>query len=85
MKYLVSSLLMILALLSVQESFATHNRAGEIIYRRTGNGSFEYEITIITYTKTGGQSNEADRCELDLFFGDGETETVQRVNGNQQG
>ncbi|GAB5539645.1 MAG: hypothetical protein Salg2KO_17480 [Salibacteraceae bacterium] len=61
--------------------FATHNRAGEILYKRVGSDPFLYEITIITYTKTGGQSDEADRCELDLFFGDGQMETVARVNG----
>lgn len=61
---------------------ATHNRAGEIIYKRVDNNPFHYEISIITYTKTGGKSDEADRCELELFFGDGTSEIVQRVNGN---
>ena len=85
MKNLIGLFVVLLSLVSVQEVFATHNRAGVIIYRRTGNGSFEYEITIVTYTKTGGQSNDADRCELTLHFGDGQKDTIQRVNGVSQG
>ena len=86
MKHLISLFAIFLSLASVHDAIATHNRAGEILYRRTGNGSFEYEITVVTYTKTGGQSNDADRCEVDVNFGDGsEPETVQRVNGNSQG
>lgn len=65
----------------VQTALATHNRAGEIVYRRVNDNQFFYEITIITYTKTGGPSDEADRCELELFFGDGRSEIVDRVNG----
>lgn len=65
-------------------SYATHNRAGEIIYKRVDDNPFHYEISIITYTKTGGKSDEADRCELDLFFGDGTDEVVQRVNGTSK-
>lgn len=63
------------------DGLATHNRAGEIIYRRVNSNPFLYEISIITYTKTGGPSDAADRCELELFFGDGTSETVSRVNG----
>lgn len=63
------------------EVFATHNRAGEIIYRRLNSNPFFYEISIITYTKTGGPSDAADRCELELFFGDGSSEVVNRSNG----
>ena len=57
--------------------YATHNRSGEITYRHLGGNSFE--ITITTYTKAS--STQADRCELDLAFGDGTTETVKRTNG----
>lgn len=63
-------------------AFATHNRAGEIIYSRVNSTNpFLYEISIITYTKTGGQSDAADRCELELFFGDNSSAVVSRVNG----
>ena len=62
--------------------FATHNRAGEIIYSRVNSTNpFLYEISIVTYTKTGGQSDAADRCDLELFFGDGSSAVVSRVNG----
>jgi gliding motility-associated-like protein len=75
-------LLLLLALLIASSSYATHNRAGEIIYSRVNSTNpFLYEISIITYTKTGGQSDAADRCELELFFGDGSSAVVSRVNG----
>lgn len=69
------------ALFLSQVATATHNRAGEIIYKRVNQNPFLYEISIVTYTKTGGASDEADRCELELFFGDGTSETVSRSNG----
>ena len=59
--------------------WATHNRAGEIIYKRVNNNPFFYEISIVTYTKTGGASDAADRCELELFFGDGTSEWCPRI------
>jgi gliding motility-associated-like protein len=63
-------------------SFATHNRAGEILYKSIpGNNPFLFQITIITYTKTGGASDNADRCNLDVNFGDGTSATVNRTNG----
>ena len=75
-------LMLLLALMAVASSYATHNRAGEIIYSRVNSTNpFLYEISIITYTKTGGQSDAADRCELELFFGDGSNAVVSRVNG----
>lgn len=55
---------------------ATHNKAGEITYRKL-NG-FTYEITITTYTDP--RSTAADRCELGIFFGDGDSDTIPRVN-----
>ena len=70
------------AMMMVLPAMATHNRAGEIIYSRVNaTNPFLYEISIITYTKTGGQSDAADRCELELFFGDGSSAVVNRVNG----
>ena len=61
--------------------FASHNRAGEIVYQRVDSNPFKYQITIITYTKTGGQSDDADRCFLVLNYGDGQSDTVYRNNG----
>ncbi len=56
--------------------FATHNRAGEITYRHI-NG-LEFEITITTYTDP--TSAAADRCELEVKFGDGDFDTIPRMN-----
>ena len=69
---------------------ASHNRAGEIAYKRIppfsqliGNDNiavFNYEITITIYTAHG--SGIADRCELDsVFFGDGQRGVPRRMNG----
>lgn len=62
------------------ESFATHNRAGEITYVQTG--PLTIVATITTYTRTS--SVQADRDSLEIFWGDGKDEWVQRSNGNGQ-
>lgn len=51
--------------------YATHNRAGEIIYEHLGgSSSLQYKVTIITFTKTS--SVAADRPQLDsVHWGDG--------------
>jgi len=61
-------------------AFATHNRAGEITYRHLGG--FQYEATIITYTKS---DSPADRPDLGISWGDGTIDTIPRINGNGQG
>ena len=55
---------------------ATHNRAGEITYRHLGG--FQYEVTIITYTKS---DSPADRPDLGISWGDGSVDTIPRING----
>jgi len=60
--------------------YATHNRAGEITYKWLGG--LNYEATIVTYTFTG---TPADRCELEIFWGDGTSDTISRINGPPQG
>ena len=55
---------------------ATHNRAGEITYKQIS--LLTYEVTIITYTK---DSAPADRCELEILWGDGTLDTLLRTNG----
>ncbi len=55
---------------------ATHNRAGEITYRYI-NG-LTYEVTITTYTKS---SSSADRCTLEIYWGDNSSTTLKRTNG----
>lgn len=57
--------------------FATHNRAGEVLYCHISG--LKYGITIITYTKAS--SCAADRCELEIKFGDGAIDTISRING----
>lgn len=69
-----SILLATLTLLSVHAS-ATHNRAGEIIYCNTG--PLTYDVQIITHTKT---SSPADRSSLEIFWGDGTSDTLFRVS-----
>ena len=56
--------------------YATHNRAGEITYRHLGG--FQYEATIITYTKS---DSPADRPDLGISWGDGIVDTIPRING----
>lgn len=58
--------------------FATHNRAGEITYKKVPGQQRTYEVTITTYTKN---SAPADRCELTVDWGDGNSQTLQRTNG----
>lgn len=86
----------ILFLLLVSLSFAlhaTHNRAGEILYKRvapfTANVGgtvvqvYTYSFTIIKYTDNG--QGIADRCEDTLDFGDGTKGIARRINGSGSG
>lgn len=86
MKKLLTLLLFFLLLNSAH---ATHNRAGEILYKRiapftnTVNGLtvqvYTYSITVIKYTDDG--SNIADRCIDTVYFGDGTKGIAPRING----
>lgn len=68
----------LLLLLISLSTYATHNRAGEILYKRISD--LEYEITIITYTDISGPN--ADRCSLDINWGDGSNlQPLPRTNG----
>jgi len=58
-------------------AFATHQRAGEITYRSLSN--LTYEVTITTYTYA---PSPADRCELEINWGDGESSILPRSNGS---
>ncbi len=64
----------------VIQTFATHERAAEITYRRISNNSLEYEIKLVTYTVTS--SLTADRSELEVLWGDGTSDQVQRTLKN---
>ncbi|CAA6825702.1 MAG: internalin, putative [uncultured Aureispira sp.] len=72
------SLLLLIAVLPLS-LWATHNRSGEMTYRQTGQNTIE--LTITTYTKTSGQSGQADRDRLTVDWGDGSpTEDILRTN-----
>lgn len=74
MKYLVIIFLVFCSTLALR---ATHNRAGEITYEQLDE--LTIKITITTYTKTSAAA--ADRDSLEVFWGDGSSEFVQRSNG----
>ena len=79
MKKSISILTFLLLIFSLQ---ASHNRAGEITFKQTA--SLTFEISVYTYTKAS--SLQADRDSLQLFFGDGASLWIQRVNGlNNEG
>ncbi len=88
---IVKKLLLTLSLIVISfAGFATHNRAGEILYKRIAPYTdvvggvtvpvFNYSITIITYTDDG--PGIADRCEDTVYFGDGQRGIAFRINGN---
>ena len=61
-------------------AFATHYRAGEILYTHIGTG-YTYQATVITYTKISGPSAYADRDSVTINWGDGTSDIIYRVNG----
>jgi gliding motility-associated-like protein len=75
----IKQLIIFLILLSsTLFTYATHNRAGEITYRHISG--LRFEATITTYTKAS--SFAADRPELEILWGDGDSDILPRVNGN---
>ena len=70
-KYLLFLFLLFICLSQV---FATHNRAGEITYKHLYGNT--YKITLLTYTYA---PSPADRPELEVFWGDGTSDTLPRV------
>ncbi len=64
---------------AIPAAFATHNRAGEITFVCDSTNILKYFITITTYTKES--SIQADRCDLEIRFGDGDIDTIPRING----
>lgn len=71
-------LILFLSLLTGGQLWATHNRAGEITIRQTGD--LTVEVTVTTYTKA--TSTQADRDSVRVFWGDGSFQYVYRVNGD---
>lgn len=78
MKKTLHFIWLILTIFYANTVFATHNRSGEIIYEQID--SLTIRATIITYTKISSPSNQADRPELDLNWGDATHETVPRTS-----
>ncbi len=72
-------LLLFVSLSSFSDTFATHNRAGEITYQHVPGTGRTYKITVTTYTNTLGTFT--DQCELPVLFGDGDSAMVPRSNG----
>ncbi len=82
--YFYSLLLLSISILSSLTAWATHNRAGEISYfsEPLPDDPYRYRFRVTTYTKTGGESDAADRDSLDVDFGDGTPiVSVPRING----
>jgi len=59
-------------------TYATHNKSGEITFVQIGE--YTIECTVTTYTNIVG-SNVADRDSLEVSWGDGMSETIARING----
>ncbi len=59
------------------KAFASHNRAGEITYMQVGGPkSLTFQATLITYTDT--RSPKADRPNITLDWGDGQSSSINR-------
>ena len=69
-------ILLVLVLACSKLAYATHNRAGEITY--TWISGYTYQVTLTTYTRA---SSPADRCQLTIYFGDGDSCVANRNNG----
>lgn len=75
-------LLILSLLLSYSGIYATHNRAGEITYQHLSGKT--YKIIVTTYTNTDANTM-VDPCILTVYFGDGDSAEVPRVNGPPAG
>ena len=78
MKNIPFIFILIITIFTQNNVFATHNRAGEIIY--TQIDSYTVEAQIISYTKAS--SVAADRDSLQICWGDGLCEYIDRSNGD---
>ncbi|MES2593043.1 MAG: gliding motility-associated C-terminal domain-containing protein [Bacteroidota bacterium] len=74
-----SIILITILLAGFSNLFATHNRAGEITYQHISGRTFK--IIVTTYTNTDPATTQADRCDLVVYFGDGDSAVAPRING----
>ena len=77
--YILYPLLMLI--LSPALLFATHNKAGEITYEHISGNTYKVRIFTYTNTRQTPQSQPPDRDKLEIFWGDGQRDTISRVNG----
>ncbi|GAB3336839.1 hypothetical protein GCM10027299_47240 [Larkinella ripae] len=79
--FLTSLWVLLLAMLVVTESQATHLRAGEITTRRISNTALTYEVTMTTYHDEIGGRTASDQQDPSYFcFGIGPAVAVKRAN-----
>ena len=78
-KLLIKFLVLFLFVLTSLSSYATHNRAGELLYEYIS--PLSYRVKVISYSKISDISANADRDSLDLDWGDGTIESIVRING----
>jgi hypothetical protein len=71
MRALKLIILCFLIIFSINESFATHLRAGEILARKIGN--LQYEFTVIIYKNT---DSSVPLDQVTLHFGDNTFQTI---------
>jgi len=64
----------------IHAAYATHDMAGDISYMQINGNT--YLIVIRTFTNTNPATTQADRCELIVYFGDGDSAIAPRVNGD---
>ncbi|MBK8845664.1 MAG: gliding motility-associated C-terminal domain-containing protein [Bacteroidetes bacterium] len=74
MRWLLPIVIVLLAF-SSRPCRATHMRAGEITYKQLG--TYYYEVTITVFTKP---SSNIDRPVLELHWGDGTKDSIDRIN-----
>lgn len=73
-RYILRSILVCFFCLTMVVLHATHQRAGEISYSYVSSLTYEFTITTYTYTPS-----PADRPEIEVFWGDGTSSTIQRT------
>ncbi|MDR1667326.1 MAG: gliding motility-associated C-terminal domain-containing protein [Bacteroidales bacterium] len=73
--YRISPALLLAALLTGAPAGATHNRAGQIIFKHISGYTYEFTVTTFTYTLSA-----ADRPQLDVSWGDNTVSTMERSN-----
>ena len=83
MKSLLRFFFFTILLVHASGAMATHYRAGEILYQLVA--PLKYTVTVITYTKISPPSNQADRDSVQVDWGDGTTDVIPRINGNNDG